>query len=301
MTLYIVNDVNYHYEILESIMIKHKDIIKNDAKIIYLKKPMDANFCNYIKQKYVSGSEKINTSFEFIIGTPKSYDYCIDCTKYSWDCKDIVMKDPKKYFFISHNVCSEYNQMNNVFYLTPLGSLKVSMIYPLMKKNEGYIKADILPFSDNKIKSDIPIYIIQGNIGCNLRRDHNLITMILNNKYKHDFKIKMIGRGKPDPKFEKYKDKLIIKPNLNFTDYHKEFLECYCILPLTTKKSKPQYYTNQLTSSINYAIGYNLKCILDRDLQDIYHLNNAEVFDKEEDIVKAFEKTLNDFFEAKNR
>ena len=51
-----------------------------------------------------------------------------------------------------------------------------------------------------------------------------------------------------------------------------------------------------MTSSINYARAYNLKCLIDNDLQKIYNLSNVEVFNNEGNIVEAFKKTLNDFY-----
>jgi len=75
-----------------------------------------------------------------------------------------------------------------------------------------------------------------------------------------------------------HKSQIILKNNLNFKDYHKEFLDAYCIIPLISKKKNPRYYKNKLTSSINYARAYKIKCLIDRDLQDIYNLNDVEIY-----------------------
>jgi hypothetical protein len=96
----------------------------------------------------------------------------------------------------------------------------------------------------------------------------------------------------------KYKNRLILKNNLNFVDYHREFLDAYCILPLVTKKSHNHYYTTKLTSTINYAQGYNLKCLIDKDLQDIYNLKNVEIFNDIKGISNAFAKTLESFYDV---
>ena len=69
---------------------------------------------------------------------------------------------------------------------------------------------------------------------------------------------------------------------------HKEFLDAYCILPLISKETQPGYYYNKLTSSINYARGYKLKCIIDEDLQEIYRDIN--------DIESCFINTLENFY-----
>ena len=73
-------------------------------------------------------------------------------------------------------------------------------------------------------------------------------------------------------------------------------LDAYCILPLITKQSHPHYYSNKLTSTINYAKGYDLKCLIDKDLQNIYNLKNVAVFDNINNIIPVFEKTLEDFY-----
>jgi hypothetical protein len=83
---------------------------------------------------------------------------------------------------------------------------------------------------------------------------------------------------------------------LNFIDYHNQFSDCYAILPLITKHSHPQYYNKKLTSTINYALAYNLLCIIDKDLQNIYNLKNVEIFDNENNIQKAFERSLVKFY-----
>ena len=83
---------------------------------------------------------------------------------------------------------------------------------------------------------------------------------------------------------------------MEFQGYHKEFLDGYCLLTLTSKEKTPSYYKNKLTSSINYIKGYKLKCILDKDLQDIYHLKNSYVYDSRDKIVTLFHQSLQDFY-----
>jgi hypothetical protein len=138
--------------------------------------------------------------------------------------------------------------------------------------------------------------VIQGNI-IPYRRCYELLNRILSVEYEYPFKIKILGRTHHEEYvFQNASDKLIYKTDLNFVDFHREFCDCYCILPLVTKKTHPQYYTNKFTSSINYARGYQLKCLIDRDLQEIYQLDNVEIFQDEGDIVEAFRRTLIDFY-----
>ena len=39
-----------------------------------------------------------------------------------------------------------------------------------------------------------------------------------------------------------------------------------------------------------------MKCLIDRDLQNIYNLEDAEIFNDINDITDAFEKTLETFY-----
>ena len=268
-----------HFEIIESIIIKIKDIFKIKEKynlILYLYYPKPNNsFKKYISDKYS----------DIFFGKVNNFDYFIECTIFSrhWNNINKDINSIKKY--ISHDITEELLKNPNVYYLTPLA-----------KKN--VISADILPFMEQKTKIDIPIYIIQGNLNHSHRRNKSLLIKILSKNYKHKFIIKMIGWGKFPKELEEYKNKIQVKANLNFIDYHKEFLNAYGILPLTTKKSNIQYYTKKLTSTINYAKGYDLKCIIDKDLQNIYKLKNVEVFNDINDICNAFEKSLNDFYNS---
>ena len=143
--------------------------------------------------------------------------------------------------------------------------------------------------------SNIPIYVIQGNLNQG-RRDLKLLNKILDGSYKHKFIIKLIGRGTLPEELERNKDKIILLNNLNFKDYHKEILDTYCILPLISKEENPEYYNNKLTSTINYARGYNLKCLIDEDLQKIYKLENVEIYKNINDITECFIKTLEEFY-----
>ena len=271
----------FHVEIIESTIVKYHEILNINKTIpieIYLylnnKHPIVKPFIKYIKNKYP------NIKFKKI----NDYDYYINCTVYPKDANklDISTESNKKY--IAHTISDKLENNPNVYFLTPLTKGK-------------FFYADILPFSEEKSISNIPIYIIQGSFDTR-RRNYSLLKKILDYNYQYDFKIKIIGRETKEymPKLEKYKEKIILKTNLEFIDYHKEFQNAYCIIPLITKKSHPSYYTNKLTSSINYARGYKLKCLIDRDLQKIYNLKNVEIFNNIDDIVISFKKTLEEFY-----
>ena len=272
----IIDNYNFscHFEIIETLMTKYNQIIKkekNNNNKIYLENIESKEFIKYITSKYPS--IKVNTNF-------KNFDYKI----YSTFTHELKIKfknelnDPKYYFI--HHYYDHYLRNNpRVYYLSPLC--------------KRYINPDILP-PINKKKMDYPIYVIQGNY-TEKRRYYKLLINILKYKYSRNFKIKLLGKGVFPEILLPYKSKIIINNNLNFIDYHQAFSDCYSILPLITKKTHPQYYTCQLTSSIIYAKAYNLKCLIDKDLQNIYKLKNVEIFNNENDIHEAFRKTLDKF------
>lgn len=275
MKILIENQVNYHYEIIESVIKKYAEILDicSETKVdiyLHIKKSTGTteSFIDYIHYKYPY------IKFGYI----NDYDYYINCTVYDRDFDKLDKhKSNKKY--ISHEITDRLKRNPNVFFLTPLSG-------------KNYFYADVFPYLEYKRS---PIYIIQGNLNQN-RRYLDLLKKILDQSYKHKFIIKLVGRGYLPKELEKYKDKIVLKNNLNFTDYHREFLNAYCILPLISKNTHPQYYNKKLTSTINYARGYKLKCLIDKDLQEIYNLEDVEVYNDINDIVYHFKKTLDDFY-----
>jgi len=270
MIIFIENTVNFHYEIVINVIEKYNLIIQNEKSIqdeIYLSCYFDKNFILYIKNVYPNIKFKI----------PHRYDYYINCTVYPNKFRFI---NDGRHYYISHEVFSTDNKY--IFFLTPLN-------------NNNNLVCDILPFQNNVVDFSIPIYVIQGNL-TDARRNYNLLERLLTKTYDYDFRIKIIGRGKLDKKFNKYADKLLLRYNLDFENYHREFLNCYTIIPLISKKSHPQYYKNKLTSSINYGLSYNLNFLIDNDLQDIYKLKNSYVYTNDNDIVDSFKRSLEDFY-----
>ena len=295
----ITNNCNFHYEIIESIIVKYNFILKienEETNEIYLSIFNNVSYIDYIKNKYPNiilikpnniTEEETKAYYYEVIDKKIDYDYVIDCTIYIEDLNN-VQYNSNKYFYILHEF-PDYILPNNIYGLTPLCN------------STNYIDADILPFIGNKINSNVPVYIIQGGI-CYNRRNYELLDKIINNTYTVDFIIKIIGfkdcRYEYDidtTKYEKNKN-IIIKTNLNYIDYHREFLDGYCIIPLISKKTHEHYYKNKLTSSINYGKAYGLKFLIDKDLQEIYNINNAEIYENESDIVKSFKLTIDEFY-----
>ena len=274
MILQIFNKIPGHYEIIESIIVKHKQIIGNHKiSQIYLKvHESDKSFIKYIKEKYP----------KIIFDMLNNFDFHINCTIYPKHYEMIKNLNNKKFFFICHDKNKNMSSLSNVFYLTH-------------SAGNNYISADVMAYQQKKnINKKIPIYVIQGHLSKEHkhRRNFNLLISILKVNYQYPFKIRVLGKGDLDESLKPFMNKIEHLKNKNFIDYHKGFLDCYCILPLTLKSTNPQYYNGKLTSSINYAKGYKLKCIIDKELQNIYKLPDVEVYNNEKDIVNAFKKTL---------
>ena len=274
----IYNKGNMHYEIIESVLLNYHRIIGVNSNIphqIYLDVNKKNNsFIKYIKNKYPEVD--VNTTEKYTV------HFSINCTIYP----DMISRlhTDGKHFYISHRVNKKLLELPNVFYLTPL-----------CNDNNKYFIPTHLPKVE-KIQSDIPIYCVQGNIA-SFRRNYSLLTEILKHDYDYDFKIKLIGRGKLPKMLEPYKDKIILKNNLNFMDYHNEFRDVYCILPLITRKSHGSYYMKKLTSSISYGLGYDLNFLIDEYLQNIYNVPKAFVFQDINNIVQVFTNSLQNFYD----
>jgi chromosome partitioning protein len=155
---------SFHCEIIPSIIIKYNLLFNIDTQTpiqIYLDTRSNKSFEEYIKQTFPT----------IIFSNITDYDYYIDCSVYDRDYinLDTTVNSNKKY--ISHEISDRLQNNPNVFFLTPL-SIK-NIIY-----------ADVLPFSEQKTSTHIPIYIIQGDIR---RRNISLLTTILDRTYKYDF------------------------------------------------------------------------------------------------------------------
>jgi hypothetical protein len=308
------NPFPYHYEIIESCMVKVNEIfdyeiLNNNRNKINIKFEIqyhpEPSFEIYLLEKY---KDKIDIDITFIAIESKflyinlpindiKYDYVLYITTSLYYLKELMKKVKNKSRFICHDFCPdsfndsykdlEYNK-KNILFLTPIA------------KNFKSLVCDILPFVENIKKNKVPIYVIQGNLDVS-RRYFELLKKLLDKcDFELPFKIKLVGRG-PLPcilnkvEYEKY---LICKSDLNFIDYHKEFLDAYCILPLISKEMYPQYYEKRLTSSMNYGKAYKLYFLIDNDLNDIYKEKKAFVYDSKsfESFYSKFKESLNNFY-----
>lgn len=282
--LLLYSDTDCHFEIIESVIVDYNKILKtNDTCGIYIFFDFPATLESVIFQKYIT-SKYSKIKFENI----SHYDYIINITIYPENYEvlcDESKRLPENYFAIAHRIDALYNEDPNVFYLTELS-------------DHNIFHATVLPFAKYKMNVDYPIIVVQGNI-TSQRRDYNTLIKLLYFKSPFPYKIKVLGRGKlSTDKLEDVLDKLIITTDLHFIDYHKQFVDCYAICPLISKENQPQYYNKTMTSSINYAKGYNLKTFLDDDLQNIYNLNNAVTYNNT-NILSQFSKLLQEFYNSK--
>jgi len=190
--LYIQNTRDCHYEIIESVIVKYRRILKLEDSVcvdeIYLDIPPESKTQNntyktYIVEKYPN----------LILGIPSYYEYYINTSTDIEECLPEWIKnlDKTKNFFISHRVSEKSQMLDNVYHLTPLASHNVFW-------------ADILPFAENKTKSHKPVFIVQGNIEKS-RRNWDLLNSLLKNaNYDKEFLIKIVGR-KRDVKIHELK------------------------------------------------------------------------------------------------
>jgi len=272
MKILIKNTFDYHHEIIESVIYKYGFVLgiepsKDD--VIYLQFNKNKFYHEYIYNKYPL--IKIFNEKEEIIES--DFDYIIECTIHENNYKTII--DDGKHFYISHRVHQTYRE--NVFYLTPLC------------KTQRFFYADVLPYTEEKKISKIPTFAVIGDLN---NKDLTLLDKILDVTTDLKYKIKILGRNGNNINNEN----VSMLSHLNFQNFHRELLDVFCIITLTSKKKTNKYYNHMLTSTIHYTKAYNFKTIIDKDLQDIYNLDNVEIFENYDDIGSSFLKVIKDFY-----
>ncbi len=263
MKALIVHRNAYHYEIIPSIieLFPVLFMIKNPQFYVY-DKTNDESLKDFITTKY---------GIEYVPSEQGDYSIKVYNTLVE---TDLLRLNPKHYY-IAHDVKDTYSQFENVIYLCPFSP-----------KNKWFLPS-ILPFSESKKQSDTPIVCVQGNIRSK-RRDFDILTRLLETYKDLNFKIKIIGKGNLSDLLKKHSHKIILRNNLDFQRYHKEFLDCSAIFPLVDPIDFPQYFTTKLTSSISYGVGYNLTFFCHQKLIDIYNLKNAVGYTSGEDMIAKF-------------
>ena len=278
LILQIHNGVPFHYEVVERVIVHYRDIIKKDVECkIYLDidtRPM-YQFRDHIASQYPA----------VIWGRCTSPDYFIGVTLYPSEYPIVANLDPDKYFFIGHRFEREA-QPKNVVYLAPFS--------PPSSRFERIV----LPFQDSKkVEVDRPVFVVQG--GLNARhRNMALLRRILEAEHPDEYTILLLGSQLEDQGLAQHPN-VVFKEGLPYRAFHQNFLRVHAILPLVSRASHPQYYSKQLTSSVQYARAYGLQCILDRELQEIYRLPDAIVYEDDAGVVGAFAASVSDFYRRK--
>ena len=274
--IFIFNLQGYHYEIIPSV-IEYAPLLFNVTNYrISLFFVKDESFQDYIAKQY--------PQVAILTSIPTAFDYSINCTIYDHDL-ELLSHNPR-HIAISHRVVDMFMSRPNVFFLTPLC------------KSPRYLKCSAQPPLERGIDPTIPIFIIAGNIA---RRNLTLLKRILQETADIPYLIRIVGGASClDESYKQY-GKLEISEGLNYQDFHAKFNGVYCIIPLILKSTNPNYYSTTYTGSISYANGYNIKCLLDEDLQSIYRLSNAEVFKDADDVVGAFLRVIDSWKRDRNR
>lgn len=109
MILFIENNYDFHYEIIESIIISYDKIIniqksKDDTIFLSILKT-NISYIEYIKNKYPN----------IHLSIPNNFDFKISCTIYDKNYNNLE-KNSNKYFYISHNITDRLQQLTNVFF-----------------------------------------------------------------------------------------------------------------------------------------------------------------------------------------
>lgn len=269
--------INQHYETIESVITKHREIIGDvDVDRIYL---------NCLFDKMPGFKEYITHRFpDIVIGTPAEYDYYINCTVYPCDHDRIKHhKNSHTHFYICHRT-KRFDKWTNVVYCLPT-------------KTNKYIVFDQLPYMNEQTENaKLPVFVIQGRPSS---RSHQLLASMLLDNTHLNFKILIIGKGAVPQELSELisrsAGKISIQSRLDFCGYHEQFLGATHLLPMITKHEHPSYYHDCLTSSINYANAYNLHCVLDKDLQNIYNIGNATVYTCGEQLNSIFRDIVINF------
>ena len=277
----IINNIDYHYEILESLFtIFLKKIHYESEYKVYMFIQKNIEYQTYIVSKYENVTFLDNITDIF-------FDIEIYATIYPKDIKYIENSKINKKYYISHRVDKDLQKFPNVYFLTPLCL------------SDNYIIPTVLP-GIKKNKTRIPIFCIQGNIS-EKRRNYKSLIPIFEKYENRTFRIKFLGKGKIPFYLEKYKNKIIIENNHNFINYHDAFKDVYIILALIDDTFEHNYFTIQLTSSISYSISYDIPILIYSKLNDIYEkdLKKSIVYKDQNEMNVQFRKLLNKFYDEK--
>lgn len=278
-TLIIHNPVGFHDEIIESVIVYRNKIINQDVSIsdvCLVRHPSNFNdsLHQYIQIKY--------PGIRILKNLPVKFDYYINITFYSNQVNhQLKYKNNSKFYYISHVYDKNF--------------IKDNILYVMPHLGEKHIDCDILPFTDQKhIQTKTPVFAVQGNLN-HTRRDWRALIDIFEHTRDINYIIKLIGRGTLPEVLRSYRDRIELCNNLNFIDFHRQFLDVFCLLPLIFEDTQPQYFTSKLTSSINYIKGYKTKSIIPKKLAVLYNICDKYSYDNRVEFRESFLRLLSDF------
>lgn len=320
MNILISNNVSFHYEIIESIIKNYYKILginKDESHNIYLFLVADNNesppginfdfFKRHISETYPTISIIDDTS-------TMEYDYQIHCTAQpSWakethgGIRPKDMSDDLNIKYIAHYVDEELLSKSNVIFLSNFGRKDI----PLDRVHEP----DIIQYSNTKIKSSIPIFIVQGSFvrsAFDLTRDFSVIEEILLHEYSGDFLIKFVGRWNQENfnlfnfinlhKINKKNlTKIDVRLNQNWNDFCYNFVDAYAVIPSISKEKNPQYFYNEMTSSFTYIKSHGLNVLAEPDFFISYNIDIEKSYPYQNSIRETFQKMLDDFYNREDK
>ena len=273
MNIYVENNFKYHYEIIESIItLFFKKIGINEDHTVYLKTCFNESFQTYLTKRF--------PHVIFVKKKPElTFSHKIFCTFYSKNMN--YHSDKKNLWFICHDITPSVLQKENIYFLTPL-----------CKISRWFLPTALPPI--NRKKSSIPIFIVQGKVEVK-RRNYASLVPILEAYKEKVFQIKIIGSGKLPDYLRPYEKKLEILLDLNFQEYHAAFSDVDCLLPLIDETYEHNYFTNKLSSSISYAVAYNLAVLCHTKLIEIYDLKNVYGYKDQHEFLEQFGKIIKNY------
>ena len=269
----IINPHSFHHEVIESLMVHVIRLFGDDQRLADCHFDIHTHDRDY--SKYVADKYPQNVTIKGSVAP----DYIIYVTMYPSSRRETAsVSHPQRVRYVMHNFDPSTDASNNV-YLTPVVASQT---------RGNVLLPTVLPRAPSTRKSSVPIFVVQGSFS---RRNFKIVASILH--VKLPFLIRIIGKGEITPLLASIlKDARVqCKVSLPFDSYHAQFQNAHAILPCVSRTTHKPYYTTKLTSSVSYAVGYDLAIVCDRPLVDAYDLGPRAFYyesDTPSDVRDAF-------------
>jgi hypothetical protein len=308
------NPVSCHYECIESVIhylpfilrTKHDEIQRQTQNpILVLSIVPEPGFIKYITtykdkliQKYALRDIIItptldvgyteNPDINKIVKQAEPGEIRIQLTIPSGEVSKPEIFNWPNIYYIFHNYRPNIATPDNIFFLSPHCSVN---------RPNNYFIPDVLPFSAKSVSytdrpRQIPIsegawILVQGRL---TRRVPALIKIL--NKFICATITGQVGNTQIQPAnlvILTKSNSLDIETALNihmitnsdFWEFHQWAAKCNIIATLVSKQTHNKYYTSKLTSSISYGLAYQMRFLIDRELNDIYFPDTKEISEKQ--------------------